>query len=85
MNGIEVTRIQSRELATSTCTPTGGGASNCSYSYRETLTYSTTTIQNTEANATTTTNLAGIETIWLLFTLGVMVTVGVAYIAKKLV
>jgi len=82
MNGLEVTRIQSRELATSTCTPIGGGASNCSYSYRDTLTYSTTTIQNI---STSTENYMAVGTITFLLSIGLMVTVGVAYLTKKLI
>jgi len=66
-------------MASSTCTPIGGGANTCVYNYIKKI---STTTQNTP---TTTVNYETVAMIESFVVIGVVFVVSVAYIVKRLV
>jgi len=65
-------------MSTSTCTPLGGGSSQCVYQYRKEI--STTT----QSTPTTTQNFEVISTIQSVLFIGVMSAVIIVYLVRKL-
>lgn len=76
-----VTVTNYSELATSTCTPLGGGASTCSYQYVTRTSVSTTT----QGQATSTLLHHEVSTIVNLILLFVVIAWSVAVVVKKLI
>jgi len=66
-------------MSTSTCTPQGGGTTQCVYQYRKEV--STTTMPL----ATSTVNYETVSVIESFIVIGFMFGVAVAYITKKLI
>jgi len=64
-------------LATSTCTPLGGGASSCVYQYRKEI---STTTQNL---STSTVNFEAVTIVGILFVIGVTTAVIVGSLVRK--
>lgn len=83
MNTVETTVTIHNELSTSTCTPTGGGASTCTYQY--TPRTSTTTSTTTGILATSTVNYQTVSMVTDLTTIAIILMLAVAMLTKKLV
>jgi len=64
-------------MSTSTCTPLGGGASQCVYQYRKEI---STTTQNM---ATSTANYEAVATVGILFVIGMTVAIVVGTLVRK--
>jgi len=74
-------------MSTSTCTPTGGGASQCVYSYRKeisTTTETTDAVETTQRMASTTELYYNVATITMFIVIGFMFTVATTLLVKKL-
>lgn len=80
MNTTNLTATNYSELATSTCTPTGGGASRCVYEYLNKVSYSTSTQQL----ATSTVTFHETATVSMLIGLGIVIATITAILVRKL-
>jgi len=88
MSETTITKTQYNELATSTCTPTGGGSSVCTYQYAQKISTTTSTSTEILGNSTTTINASFIAdstlTIFLIITLCTMFGVMMYNITRKI-